>query len=87
MSSLSAAVLSHITTQLAGAVPGLALAVVTPDGVTESAAVGLSDIENATPMTVDTACNWFSMTKIATATAIMQLVDAGALELDGVTGD
>ena len=38
-------------------------------------------------MSPDGACNWFSMTKIATATTAMILVDRGALDLDAPVAD
>jgi CubicO group peptidase (beta-lactamase class C family) len=33
-------------------------------------------------MTPDTLCNWFSMTKLVTATAVVQLAERGELDLD-----
>jgi CubicO group peptidase (beta-lactamase class C family) len=44
--------------------------------------VGFADLAGARPTTLDSAYLWFSMTKIAAATAVMQLVERGALELD-----
>jgi CubicO group peptidase (beta-lactamase class C family) len=63
-------------------VPGVALAIVGPEGVRATAAVGDADLSRATPMTADTAMPWFSMTKIATATAAIRLVGRGTLSLD-----
>lgn len=62
--------------------PGVAVAVVHADQVVASMAAGFADLANRTPMPADGACNWFSMTKIATATAAMMLAEGGALDLD-----
>ncbi len=62
--------------------PGVAVAVVQADRVITSAAAGFADLATRTPMSADSACNWFSMTKIATATAAMVLAEGGALDLD-----
>src|SRR5437660_6759178 len=64
-------------------VPGVSIAVVSPDGVESSNSVGVADIATARPATTDTVYAWFSMTKIVTATAVMQLAERGALDLDG----
>jgi CubicO group peptidase (beta-lactamase class C family) len=53
--------------------PGVAVAVVHADQVIASAAAGLADPATGTPMSAGGACNWFSMTKIATATALLCL--------------
>ena len=63
-------------------VPGVALVVVGPEGVRARSAVGLADLVARSPMRVDLAMPWFSMTKIATATTVMRLVERGTLELD-----
>ncbi len=73
------AVLRRLT---ARQVPGLAVAVVQGDRAVAEKAVGFADLAGARPVTLDSAYLWFSMTKIATATAVMQLVERGALELD-----
>jgi len=72
-------VLHDLTPQV---VPGLAAVVAGPDGGTRECAAGLADLADGRRMTVDTACLWFSMTKIVTATAAMQLVERGVLGLD-----
>jgi CubicO group peptidase (beta-lactamase class C family) len=61
-------------------VPGLAVVVIR-DGELVPATAGVADLRTAGPMTPDTACLWFSMTKIVTATAVMQLAERGALSL------
>lgn len=63
-------------------VPGLAVAVVHRDREVFSHACGRADLASGSPFTVDTACHWFSMTKIASVTTAMRLVDAGRLDLD-----
>jgi CubicO group peptidase (beta-lactamase class C family) len=69
-------------TMATGRVPGLAAAVVA-DGVLQGTAVaGTADVRTSVPVSVDTAFLWFSMTKIATATATMRLVERGLLALD-----
>jgi len=64
-------------------VPGVALIVVGPEGVRARSAVGSADLASGAPMRTDLAIPWFSMTKIATATVAMRLVERGALDLDG----
>ena len=63
-------------------VPGVALVVVGSEGIRASAAVGVADLSRALPMTTDTAMPWFSMTKIATATAAVRLAHRRVLALD-----
>src|SRR6476661_6144913 len=65
-----------------GKVPGICAVVVHGDQVVQARALGLADIASARPMTSETAFLWFSMTKIVTATAVMQLVERGRLGLD-----
>ena len=63
-------------------VPGLSMMVMQGDRVLAEDAVGLADIARRQPVTLDTVYLWFSMTKIATATAALQLVENGQLRLD-----
>jgi CubicO group peptidase (beta-lactamase class C family) len=63
-------------------VPGVAVAVVGPDGILETAATGWADLITRRPASVDMVCPWFSMTKIVTATAAMRLAEEGTLDLD-----
>jgi CubicO group peptidase (beta-lactamase class C family) len=62
--------------------PAIAAAVVGRDGAPRASARGLRDLALGAPATPDTVFAWFSVTKIVTATAVMQLVDAGRVELD-----
>ena len=68
-------------------VPGLSLIAVQGDRVLTEDAVGLADIARQRPVTLDTVYMWFSMTKIVTATATLQLVERGHLRLDDPVND
>jgi CubicO group peptidase (beta-lactamase class C family) len=63
-------------------IPGLALAVVDGDRVVWQQGFGSTDSDGGTPVTVDTLFSVQSMTKTFTATAVMQAVQAGRLDLD-----
>ena len=63
-------------------VPGLALAVVDGDRVVWQQGFGSTERDGGTPVTVDTIFSVQSMTKTFTATAAMQAVQAGRLDLD-----
>jgi len=65
-----------------GHVPGIAVAVVDADGIRDAVGVGMADLASGRPASPEMVCPWFSMTKIATATAAMQLVERGVLDLD-----
>ncbi len=62
-------------------VPGASLGVLTPDGVTVAAA-GLLNLNTKVEATSDSLFQIGSITKVWTATLIMQLVDEGRLDLD-----
>ena len=66
----------------AWSVPGLSLAIVDGSQLTVLRGYGQADREQARPMTPQTPVAVGSTTKPLTATAIMQLVEAGAVELD-----
>ena len=63
-------------------VPGVSAALVVDDRVAWCGAAGLSDLATATPARASTVYLWFSMTKMVTATAVVQLAERGALDLD-----
>ena len=63
-------------------VPGLSVAVVKDGQVVYSKGFGWADTPAELPATPETIYHWWSMTKIPTALAILQLYDAGQLELD-----
>src|SRR5262249_30709600 len=65
-----------------GAVPGMSFAVVRHDRVLFAEAFGWADLGRQLPAVPATSYLWFSMTKIATATAAMRLADEGRLDLD-----
>ncbi|MCC7477968.1 beta-lactamase family protein [bacterium] len=71
-----------IAEQLGRSVPGLSLALVDANGLRWQAGFGLASLDEQRPVTLDTAFLWFSMTKIMTATAVMLLVQRGAVALD-----
>src|SRR5215212_1788343 len=66
----------------AWSIPGLALAIVEDGGVSLTRGHGLADREQVRPMTPQTPVALGSTTKPLTATAMMQLAEAGAVELD-----
>ena len=66
----------------AWSVPGLALAIVEGGQLAVTRGYGLADREQSRPMTPQTPVAVGSTTKPLTATAIMQLVEAGTIELD-----
>lgn len=74
-----AATLERLT---AREVPGISAAVVGPGGLELLSSAGVADISGDRPATPETIYLWFSMTKIVTATAVMQLVERDALSLD-----
>jgi CubicO group peptidase (beta-lactamase class C family) len=66
---------------LAG-VPGISVVMVQNDAIVYSHGYGLANIKTKTPMTDATLLEIGSTTKSMTALAVMQLVEAGKLELD-----
>jgi CubicO group peptidase (beta-lactamase class C family) len=62
-------------------VPGVSMAVVKAGGIDQTASAGRASIADDKPATPETVYLWFSMTKIVTATAAMQLVEQGDLGL------
>jgi CubicO group peptidase (beta-lactamase class C family) len=63
-------------------VPGLSVTLIQRDRVIVEDAVGFADLAAGRSTTLDTVYLWFSMTKIVTATAALQLVERGRLSLD-----
>ena len=66
-----------------GRVPGVAVARVADGRVTWTGALGVASVLDNRPMTAETACLWFSMTKIVTATVAVAMSEQGELDLDG----
>jgi CubicO group peptidase (beta-lactamase class C family) len=65
-----------------GRVPGMSVAVAGPEGIVYSGAMGFADLSTRRLSSVEDQYPWFSMTKIATATAAMRLQADGVLDLD-----
>jgi len=63
-------------------VPSIALARVSRDEPPQMETAGWSSIAKRTPATPETAYHWFSMTKLVTATATVQLSERGVVDLD-----
>jgi CubicO group peptidase (beta-lactamase class C family) len=63
-------------------VPGLSFAVASPRRLLHAGAVGHADMAAGRRCTVEDQFPWFSMTKIATATAAMRLHNEGIVDLD-----
>jgi len=63
-------------------VPGLSFAVASSAGLHYAGATGYADVTAGRPCTPDDQFLWFSMTKIATATAAMRLHHAHTVDLD-----
>jgi len=68
-------------------IPGLSVAVVKGSHVVWERGFGFADLAASTPAAPTTSYLWFSMTKIATATAVLKLAEDGELDLDApITG-
>ncbi len=65
-----------------GTVPSISVAVVQRGAEPWVSSTGLADLETQRPASPATAYCWFSMTKLVTATAVMQLAELGRLGLD-----
>ncbi len=63
-------------------VPGLAAVLIRPGEAPAASAAGVAEIGSGAAFSPDTVQPWFSMTKIVTATAALQLAEQGALDLD-----
>jgi CubicO group peptidase (beta-lactamase class C family) len=63
-------------------VPGLSVAVTSSTGLLHAEGFGFRSLTGRRPATPDTSYLWFSMSKIATATAALRLADEGRLDLD-----
>src|SRR4051794_9702540 len=63
-------------------IPGLTVAVTDADRLLHAEGFGHADLATGRPATADTGYPWFSMSKIATATAALRLADEGRLDLD-----
>ncbi len=66
-------------------IPGCSMAVVDRSGMLWSRGFGYADLEHARPADCSTVYHLFSGTKLFTATAVLQLVESGALDLEADT--
>ena len=64
-------------------IPGLSAAVVVDRHPAWAEGFGASDLENDVPAKAVTSYRWASVSKVVTATAVMQLVEKGKIDLDG----
>lgn len=62
--------------------PGISIAVVKDGAPVYAQGFGFADKPRGLPATPDTVYHWWSMTKIVTAVAVLQLQDRGLLSLD-----
>lgn len=62
--------------------PGVSIAVVRDTGLVHARGFGWADLPRERPATPETVYQWWSITKVFTATAVLQLVEAGKVELD-----
>lgn len=67
--------------------PGVVAIAATSDGVIYEGAAGSRDLESGAEMTTDSILQIASMTKAITSVAVMQLVEAGEIELDRPISD
>lgn len=65
-------------------IPGISVAILFPDGTTWLGQSGLADIASGRPVTADTAFAVASITKTFTAAVVLDLVEDGLIELDGL---
>jgi methyl acetate hydrolase len=72
---------------LSGKLPGVVGMVAERSGIVYQGAFGRRAVDKPDPMTLDTVFRIASMTKAITATAAMQLVEAGRIGLDQPIGD
>lgn len=63
-------------------IPGLSVAIAVNNQLRYAKGFGLADLENAVPAKATTAYRTASVAKAMTATAVMQLVEQGKIELD-----
>ena len=77
-------VLAEVTAS--GRLPGVVMLVTDGEGTVYEGAAGVRSLATGVPMTTDSVFWIASMTKAITATAAMQLVEQGRLELDAPVG-
>ncbi len=88
MMTLKPALHDRIQTELnAAGIPGCSLVVMNRDGIVAAEAFGYASLSQARRATPQTAYHLFSATKLYTATAVMQLVEQGKLQLSEAVAD
>jgi len=65
-----------------GRTPGLAVSVLVDGQVVRTESLGWADIDDQQPMRASSVLNIASVSKLVTSTAVLQLVETGAIELD-----
>jgi CubicO group peptidase (beta-lactamase class C family) len=68
-------------------VPGIAVAVVVDGEIRDAGAVGVTQYAGGMAATADTVFRWNSISKMHTATAVMQQVELGTMDLDAPITD
>jgi CubicO group peptidase (beta-lactamase class C family) len=63
-------------------VPGVVFGAVWRDGATVVSAAGAADLRSGRKVTPETPFAWFSVTKLFTATAVLQLSERGLIDID-----
>ena len=80
--SLERVTTTELEKHLQHAGPGVAFAAAWRDGTTIVRSAGFADLRTQRAMTDETPFAWFSVTKLFTATAVMQLHERGRIDLD-----
>lgn len=62
--------------------PGLSIVITKNDNVVYAKSYGMADGDNQIPANMDTVYHWWSMTKVPTSIAIMQLQEKGLLDIN-----
>jgi CubicO group peptidase (beta-lactamase class C family) len=78
---------AYVNTLVGDNPPGLSIVISQGGNILYSKAFGTADGPNGMAAEPDTVFPWGSMTKMATGTAIMQLVDQGLVDLDAPVSD
>lgn len=80
--SLESTIDTFMKEQIGTSAPGTSIAVVKDDKIIFSKGYGYADVESKIPVTKDTVLEYGSISKLFVWTSVMQLVEAGKLDLD-----